>query len=598
MATISETLRLNDAFSSVYKQYLGYTERAETSTSRLMSTVKNLAGAYLGFQGAKKMIELSDTVSSVTARLNNMNDGLQTTAELNNMIFESAQRSRGLYLETANLVTQLGSMAKDAFSSSQEIVAFAELLNKQLVISGASGSSASAAIFQLQQALASGVLRGEELNSVLEQAPVIAQTIADYLGVSIGELRELGSQGAITADVVKNAMFSAADETNAKFAEMPMTWSQVFTTFGNYAIQALQPLLTALSWLANNIEIIGPLVLGAAGAFAVFQIAANWTKIATIATTAYNAVVGILSLAYGVLTGSTAAASAATLMFNSALLASPVTWVVMGIMLLVGALYAGVAAFNHFSGSSVSATGIIMGAVYTLGAFVYNIIAGMWNQFAVFANFVGNVFNNPIAAIKVAFYDMAVTVLSYLQSIASGLQNLLNAIPGVKVNLTSGIDSLIGKFSAAAEKTKSESGWKEYVKSMDYKDLTGAYSAGYDKGSNFSLFDGGGGGFDYSTFQSSGFGGMANDLKDIKGSTASIAKDVDMSKEDVKSLVDMATRQYINKVNLTSQTPIINVSGQNTGNTQADRKALADAIKDIIVEQAASSSYRSTAMPV
>ena len=152
--------------------------------------------------------------------------------------------------------------------------------------------------------------------------------------------------------------------------------------------------------------------------------------------------------------------------------------------------------------------------------------------------------------------------------------------------------------SAAAEKTKSESGWKEYVKSMDYKDLTGAYSAGYDKGSNFSLFGGGGGGFDYSTFQSSGLGGMANDLKDIKGSTASIAKDVDMSKEDVKSLVDMATRQYINKVNLTSQTPIINVSGQNTGNTQADRKALADAIKDIIVEQAASSSYRSTAMPV
>lgn len=598
MATISETLRLNDAFSSVYKQYLGYTERAETSTSRLMSTVKNLAGAYLGFQGAKKMLELSDTVSSVTARLNNMNDGLQTTAELNNMIFASAQRSRGSYLETANLVTQLGSMAKDAFSSSQEIVAFAELLNKQLVISGASGSSASAAIFQLQQALASGVLRGEELNSVLEQAPVIAQTIADYLGVSIGELRELGSQGAITADVVKNAMFSAADETNAKFAEMPMTWSQVFTTFGNYAIKALNPLLNALSWLANNIKIIGPLVLGAAGAFAVFQIAAHWTKIAKIATTAYNFAVDFLSLAYGVLTGSTKAASAATLLFNSALLGSPITWVVMGVMLLVGALYAGVAAFNHFSGSSVSATGIIMGAVYTLGAFVYNIVAEMWNQFAVFANFIGNVFNNPIAAVKVAFYDMAVTVLSYLQSIASGLQNLLNAIPGVKVNLTSGIDSLIGKFSAAAEKTKSESGWKEYVKSMDYKDLTGAYSAGYDKGSNFSLFGGGGGGFDYSTFQSSGLGGMANDLKDIKGSTASIAKDVDMSKEDVKSLVDMATRQYINKVNLTSQTPIINVSGQNTGNTQADRKALADAIKDIIVEQAASSSYRSTAMPV
>lgn len=199
MATISETLRLNDAFSSVYKRYLGYTEEAQASTSGLMSTIKNLASAYLGFQGVKKMVELSDATTSITARLDMMNDGLQTTAELNDMIFQSAQRSRGSYLETANLVTQLGSMAGDAFSSSQEIVAFAELLNKQLVISGANGASASAAIFQLQQALASGVLRGEELNSVLEQAPVITQTIADYLGVSIGELRELGSEGAITA---------------------------------------------------------------------------------------------------------------------------------------------------------------------------------------------------------------------------------------------------------------------------------------------------------------------------------------------------------------------------------------------------------------
>lgn len=593
MATISETLRLNDAFSSVYKRYLGYTEEAQVSTSGLMSTVKNLAGAYLGFQGAKKMIELSDSVTSVTARLELMNDGLQTTAELNDMIFQSAQRSRGSYLETANLVTQLGSMAKDAFSSSEEIVAFAELLNKQLVISGANGASASAAIFQLQQALASGVLRGEELNSVLEQAPVIAQTIAEYLGVSIGELRELGSEGAITADVVKSAMFAAADETNAKFEEMPMTWSQVFTTFGNYAIQALQPLLSALSWLANNIEIIGPLVLAAAGAFTVFQIAANWTKIAAVATAAYNAVVGILSLGYGVLTGSTAAASAATLMFNSALLASPITWVVMAVMLLVGALYAGVAAFNHFSGSSVSATGIIMGAVYTMGAFVYNIIAMMWNQFAVFANFIGNVFNNPIAAVKVAFYDMAITVLGYLQNIASGLEGLLNAIPGIEVDLTSKLGNFIDTLSAKAAETKDAAGWEEYVKSMDYKDLTGAYSAGYDKGSNFSLFGDTSAGFDYSSF-----GDMGSDISDIKNSTAKIAKDVDMSNEDIKSLVDVATRQYVNKINLTSQTPVINVSGQNTGNTQADRKALADTIKDIIIEQAASSSYRSTALPI
>lgn len=597
MATINETLRLNDAFSSVYDKYINYTDKAETATSKLTNTIKSVAGAYLGMQGLKALTNLSDQITSTTARLDMMNDGLQTTSELNDMIFESANRSRGAYLETANLVTQLGTMAGDAFSSSQEIVAFAEQLNKQLVISGANGAGASAAIFQLQQALASGVLRGEELNSVLEQAPVIAQTIADYLGVSIGELRDLGSQGALTAEVVKNAMFAAADETNVKFAEMPMTWSQVFTTFGNYAIQALQPLLSALSWLANNIEIIGPLVLAAAGAFTVFQIAANWTKIATVATAAYNTVVGLLSLGYGVLTGSTAAASAATLMFNSALLASPITWIVMGVMLLVGALYAGVAAFNHFSGASVSATGIIVGAVYALGANVYNTVAQMWNVFAVFANFIGNVFNNPIAAIKVAFYDMAVTVLGYIRTLANAIQNLINMIPGVEVNLTSGIDSWIGSLTAASDAVKAESGWKEYVPSMEYKDLGAAAATGYEKGANFSLFGGSGaGGFDYSGYGST-MGDMAADISGIKSDTGSLKKSVDMGNEDIKSLVDVATRQYINKINLTSQTPIINVNGQNSGDTQADRKALADKLRDIILEQAASSSYRPTSMP-
>ena len=594
MATIRETLRLEDAFSSTYKQYLGYTEKAESATSRLTNSIKNIAGAWIGMQGLKALVNMSDQITSTTARLDMMNDGLQTTAELNDMIFESANRSRGAYMETANLVTQLGTIAGDAFGSSQEIVAFAEQLNKQLVISGANGASASAALFQLEQALASGVLRGEELNSVLEQAPVIAHTIADYLGVSMGELRDLGSQGALTAEVVKNAMFAAADETNAKFAEMPMTWSQVFAVFGNYAIQALQPLLTALSWLANNIEIIGPLVLAAGAAFAVFQVAANWTKIASVATAAYNAVVNLLTIGYGVLTGSTAAASAATFTFNSALLASPITWVVMGVMLLVGALYAGVAAFNKLTGSSVSATGIIVGAVYALGANVYNTVAQMWNVFAVFANFIGNVFNNPIAAIKVAFYDMAVTVLGYIRTLANAIEGLINKIPGVEVNLTSGIDNWIGSLTAASDAVKAESGWKEYVPSMEYKDLGAAAAAGYEKGANFSLFVGAGTGFDYS-----GYGaGIANDISGIKSDTGSLKKSVDMGNEDIKSLVDVATRQYINKINLTSQTPIINVNGQNTGNTQADRKALADSIRDIILEQAASSSYRPTAMPV
>lgn len=592
MARIVEYLTLNDDFSNTYKKYLGYTQQADTATSKLMGGIKSMAGAYLGLQGLKGLVGISDMMTQTTARLNMMNDGLQSTDELNKMIYQSAQRSRGAYQETADMVAKLGTLAGDAFSSSAEIVAFAEQLNKQMTLSGTSTVGTQAAMLQLTQAMSSGVLRGEELNSILEQTPMIAQTIADYMGVNTGTMREMASEGKITAEVVKNAMFAAADETNAKFEQMPMTWGQVWMSFKNTAVMAVQPVLNAVSWLANNIQIIGPLVLGAGAAFAVFQVAANWTKIASIATAAYNAVVTVLSIGYGILTGSTAAASAATFVFNSALLASPITWVVMGVMLLVGALYAGVAAFNHFSGASVSATGIITGAVYTMGAFVYNIIAEMWNQFAVFANFIGNVFNNPIAAIKIAFYDMAVTVLGFLQKIVGGLESVLNAIPGIEVSLTSGIDNLIGSLSSAAERTRDESGWKEYVKSMDYKDLTNSFKAGYEKGSNFSLFGetSGVGGYSYSDYDT-----LAGNVSGIKGDTGSIKKAVNMADEDIKSLVDIATRQYVNKINFNSQTPVITINGANTGNTAADRKAMADTLRDIILEQAAAMSSRSTA---
>ncbi len=591
MSRMVEYLVLNDGFSSTYQKYLGYTQQASTATSGLMKSIKSLAGAYVGLQGIKALVSLSDTMTQTTARLDMMNDRLQSTEELNRMIYQSAQRSRGSYQDTADMVAKLGTLAGEAFDSSAEIVAFAEQLNKQMTLSGTSTVGAQAAMLQLTQAMSSGTLRGEELNSILEQTPLIAQSIAKYLGVSTGEMRELASQGKVTAKIVKNAMFAAADETNAKFEKMPMTWAQVWTSFKNTAIMALRPVLSVISALANNIEIIAPLVIAAAGAFTVFQIAAHWAEIAEIATAAYNFVVNLLTISYGVLTGNAAAASAAVFTFNSALFACPATWVVMGIMLIVGALYAGVAAYNKFTDSAVSATGIITGAVYVLGAFIYNEMAQLWNGFTVFANFIGNVFNDPVAAVKVAFYDMSVTVLGYISKIAHAIQNLLNKIPGVQVNLTSGIDNLISTYTAKSAAVKEASAWKEYVKGMDYKDYGEAFTSGYNKGASFSLF-GSGSDFDYSSLSS-----IASGVDGIESDTGSIKKAVSMAEEDIKSLVDVATRQYINRVNLTSQSPVITVNGQNTGNTQADRQALADAIKDIIVEQAASASYRSTAIP-
>lgn len=535
---------------------------AQSVTNSLTSSVLRLVASYVSIQGLKKAVDLSDSLVSMRARLDRMNDGLQTTQELETMIYQSAQRSRGSFTYTMGLVSQLGTMAGDAFGSSKEIVQFAEQLNKQLALSGASGSSAQAAILQLEQGLASGVLRGDELNSVMEQAPALAKSIADYMQVSVGQLRELGSQGQITADIVKNALFAAAEDTNAEFEKTPMTWAQVWTVASNTAIRALDPLLTAINWVANNLDVAIPLVVSLGAAFGVLLIAANWTNILATAT-------------------KTAASMQA--FYNAVMAANPIALTAAAVLVLVAAFYAGIAAVNHFAGTSISATGIITGAFTTMGAFILNgTLVPLHNGFAAFVNFLGNAFNDPITAIDVLFYDMSITILKYVQNVAQGLEGLINMIPGVEVNMTSGIDKLIGKLEYGRNWTIKQNGYKEYIKPWENFDLGKAYTKGYNWGANLGK----------SGLMGTGTGELeipqAADVKDLLGNidknTGKIAKTVDLSDEQIKMLVDVAERKYVNNVNLTSQTPMITVQGQNTGNTEKDARNLADTLRDILVD--------------
>lgn len=538
------------------------TDEAKKSADQLTQSLKSLVASYISIQGLKKAVDLSDSLVSMRARLDRMNDGLQTTQELETMIYQSAQRSRGSFTDTMGLVSQLGTMAGDAFSSSKEIVQFAEQLNKQLALSGASGSSAQAAILQLEQGLASGVLRGDELNSVMEQAPALAKSIADYMQVSVGELREMGSQGQITADIVKNALFAAAKDTNAEFEKTPMTWAQVWTVASNTAVRALDPLLTAINWVANNIQTIGPIVVSLGTAFGVMLIAANWTNILTFATEK---------------------AAAAQAFLNAVMSANPAALAAVGVLVLVAAFYAGIAAVNHFAGTSISATGIITGAFTTMGAFILNgTLVPLHNGFAAFVNFLGNAFNDPITAIDVLFYDMSITILKYVQNVAQGLEGLINMIPGVEVNMTSGIDKLIGKLEYGRNWTIKQNRYKEYIKPWENFDLGKSYKSGYNWGANLGK----------SGLMGTGTGQLeipqAADVKDLLGNidknTGKIAKTVDLSDEQIKMLVDVAERKYVNNVNLTSQTPMITVQGQNTGNTEKDARNLADTLRDVLVD--------------
>lgn len=609
MAVIRETLTLEDKLTNVMTQCIQVAQRmagamddirystmnVETATASaavemqnlsarmsqtttqgnsMLTTVRNLAGAFLGMQSIQWLVGTSDQLTQINARLEMITGSAEAAAEANEQIYQAAMRSRGAYTDMADLVSQLGTLAGNAFTDTGEIVAFAEQLQKQMALSGTSTQAAQAAMLQLTQGLSSGTLRGEELNSVLEQTPMIAQTIADYLGMTTGEMRELASEGGLTAEVVKNAVLGAAEETNAAFEQMPMTWGQVWNQMQNVAIRALNPVLSGINFLANNIEIIGPLVLGLGAAFAVFMLAANWTNICTAATTglasAQAALGAVMATAWG----------------------PPL----IAIILIITAIYTLTAVVNHFAGTSVSATGIIAGAFLTLFSFIANGAILSINTFAAFGNFVGNVFNDPVAAVKILFLDMATTILGYVSNVAHGIEDLINAIPGVEISITSGIDSLYNRVQGAAAQAKSEADWVEYFKPQEYIDLAGAFQTGYNAGANFNPFGGGSTTGDLSQYTTgiSPYDEIAGTLGDISGSVKGIEKTVSMSDEDIKALVDVAERRYVNQVNLTSQTPVITVNGANTGRTAQDRRALADAIEQILLEQWASGSVRST----
>lgn len=542
------------------------TDEAKKSADQLTQSLKSLVASYISIQGLKKAVDLSDSLVSMRARLDRMNDGLQTTQELETMIYQSAQRSRGSFTDTMGLVSQLGTMAGDAFSSSKEIVQFAEQLNKQLALSGASGSSAQAAILQLEQGLASGVLRGDELNSVMEQAPALAKSIADYMQVSVGELREMGSQGQITADIVKNALFAAAKDTNAEFEKTPMTWAQVWTVASNTAVRALDPLLTAINWVANNLDVAIPLVVSLGAAFGVLLIAANWTNILATAT-------------------KTAASMQA--FYNAVMAANPIALTAAAVLVLVAALYGGVAAFNKLTGSSISATGIITGAFTTMGAFALNtFVVPVWNGFAALINFFLNSTDNFGQSFTIMLNDLYISFLQWVQGIAQAFEKLVQKIPviGEHFGFTEGLgfNSYVEQKKNENQNRKNSMGWTDYMKPIENFDLGKSYKAGYNWGANLGK----------SGLMGTSTGQLeipqAADVKDLLGNidknTGKIAKTVDLSDEQIKMLVDVAERKYVNNVNLTSQTPMITVQGQNTGNTEKDARNLADTLRDVLVD--------------
>lgn len=576
------------------------------SANGLLSTIKKIAVAAGGIVGINKVQNISDKLASTKARLNLLVDDGGSVDVLEQKIMASAQRSRSVYFDTASAVAKLGLNAGNAFNGDMnQVIAFMEQVNKQFVIGGATAQEQSNAMIQLTQAMAAGALRGEELNSILDGAPGIARAIEKYMGIAEGSIKTVAQEGKVTAEVVKNAMFAMADETNAKFDSMPKTWAQIWAGMKNKALSMFAPILTKINQIANSTkfqQVTTALINGLAGVANVASsvldilisiasvIVDNWSWIQPIimgivaAMLIYNgvalvtnAIMGIQATAKAVHAAATAMEAGATFTatvaqqgLNAALLACPLTWIILLIIAVIAAIYAACAAVAKFTGIANSGFGVICGGIMVvisffknLGLSVANIALGIWNALGACASNIGTAFHNVISNVQGWFYNLLSTALT----VVAGICEALNKLPFVEFDY-SGITSKASEYAAKSAEA--------YGNVEEYKSVADAFNEGM---STFDTFQDGwaadafasgaawgdgvadkvSGMFDFSALDSMGADSLdafnlGNDLDSIYGNTGDIANNtaatadaLDIAEEDLAYLRDIADREAINR---------------------------------------------------
>ena len=611
-------------------------------SNRLADSIRGFIGAYATIQTAKNVLGASDEIVQTTSRLNMMNDGLQSTQDLFNMVYVAANDARGSLSDMASVVARFGNNAKDAFSSSAEVVQFANLIQKQMTIAGASTQEAANAELQLSQALGSGVLRGDELNSIFEQAPNLIQNIADYLDVPIGKIRTMAADGELSADVVKAAVFAAADDINANFESMPMTWGQMWTKFQNDATMAFQPVLQRLNDLANtdgfqifatnavndlavvagvtldifegignvagfvsdNWGTIGPIVYGVAAALAVYAAYVGIVNAVELVSNGIKIAACLASYAHAAATGTeasaTAVATATQYGFNTALLACPITWIVVAIMAAVVAV---IALAKHFSGAghvAQSTFGAICGGVMVvitffknLGLAVANIALGIWDALGACANNIGVAFNNTISNVQSWWYNLLSTVLS----VVAGICEALNKLPFVEFDysgIVNAADDYAAKSAEAAnnkdEYTSVSDAFNDGMGTFQYDSYSDAYASGAAWGDGVTdkvknTFSSKATSIpsanDYANALANSQ--MATDTANTAKNTAKSASSLSASSEDLKYLRDIADREYVNK--FTTAEIKVSMINQNKINSNMDLDGVAEHLRSKIEEE-------------
>ena len=615
------------------------------SANTLMDKIRGIGIIYLSIHGGKGALDASDELTQTISRIDLMrqsfNEAGVTTQGLMDSIYKSAQDARGSFVDMSGVVARFGNNAKDAFGSTEEVVRFANLIQKQLNISGATAEESASALLQLSQAMGSGVLRGEELNSIFKQAPNLIQNIADYLDVPIGQIREMASEGELSTDVVKQAIFSAADEIDARFAEMPMTWAQLWNKFENDSLRAFQPVLERINEIANN-EQFQTFVNGAVNALAMVSgavldifnvigqfanyVVSNWSVISPYI---YGVAAAILALSAAQIV-----CSIATGIMTAAF--SPMFWIGVLIALTVSKVITLSQKIADMTGIATTGLGVIAGAVNVViayfknfGLMAANIALGIWNVMKACAHNIKVAFENEITNTQLKFCNFFYLVINGVIAIAEAL----NKLPFINFDY-SGLEAKANEY---AEKMSELEGKKRtytdigaaFDKGMNTYDATltfgkdqaaEAFKEGAEWGDNAakSLKDklsgllGGNKGNEYEYNPDEGFGGGGNPLSGGSGGgssaadnladavsgidniaantgstaadTARIADTIDITDEDLKYLRDIAERDIIDRTVFTKVE--VNMGGiTNEVHGMTDLNEIADGINTILQEQ-------------
>lgn len=592
----------------------------------LVRKFKSFASEYLNLQNVKNILGMSDELTQTMAKLNRIVGSEKDMLALQDQIYVSAQRSRTSYTDMADTVAGLASGTGDTFSDSHQTLAFAENLNKSFLLAGASQQEVAAATEQLTGALSSGKLSGEALQAV----PGMLQNIADYTGEDISAIQGMADAGKITADIVKNAMLAATEDINEQFQTLPMTWEQVGTNVSNMAQKAFQPMLESIrnitkmeefevvmggiaagfqvvaaivtpvidglingaAFLIENWDMVSPIIYGVAAAMGAYVVAATlYNAVETIS----NTIKAVSAVASAIKGGQTLAEAAATttatgaqIGLNAALLACPLTWIIIAIIAVIAIIYMVVAAINHFKDASISGTGVVAGIFATLGAQILNVfIIPVINAFVNFANLFANFFKSPVASVQIMFLEMAQNVIGYVMNIATAIEKLLNNIPGIEVDITSGLDHLYDTVHAASEEIKDKSGWEAVFQKVNYIDYETAWDTGYSAGEglenklksfqeNFSLGEIG--------LEEDPFTGMPQDTSITAENTGRMADSMEISEEDMQYLRDIAEREVIDRTVFSAIT--VEMGGvTNAVHNMNDLDAIPQYLADTIQEQ-------------